>query len=72
MFEQVGLSASVARDARGEELVFVQDAVDVVPQRGDQSVVLPVFVHRGVVVNEPCKGQEVFQELFVGVLIHQR
>ncbi len=65
------IRVGVACHPRREELVFSQDAVDVVPDRRDDRGVLPLKVHVRVVVDEPDKGQKVGQEFFVVVLIHQ-
>jgi len=54
----------VARDARPEAALFVDQTVQVVAQSRDQSEVLSPVGLVGVVVDVPDVSQKVFEELF--------
>jgi hypothetical protein len=59
------VNARVARDARPEERLFVENPIEVVTQSGDQREVLSPVGLVLVVVYIPDIAQQVLKELFV-------
>jgi hypothetical protein len=62
---KVFLPTSIARYARREELVFVDQTIQVVTESGDQSQVLSAIRLVFVVVDVPDKRQGVFKVLLI-------
>jgi hypothetical protein len=59
------VNARVARDARPEERLFVENPIEVMTQSRDQSEVLSAIGLVGVVVDVPDVSQGVFEVLFI-------
>lgn len=61
----LALQLGVTADPRAEALVFIDQTIEVMAEGGDDGVVLPLQVHRRVVVDVADEGQRVFEVCFI-------